>query len=234
MTTGANRRSTGQSIVRVDGSGTFAGTRSQASALADHGLLEVVERHVVAMQFQNGKYRLEDASSLISDATRELVSRWGCELAAYRVDEPHLPPVSICYVQHRRDRVGAVGTACRLGVREAVEHASFEAVMMYTTARHWTRRRPVAAPYRDLVATSLRFDSVVEELDSRLKGSSSAAYDWNRSPEWIAAVTEVFGAEPVLLDMTSFGTSGDAGVWRVSIEGAFSPAHCTRSPWPLG
>jgi ribosomal protein S12 methylthiotransferase accessory factor YcaO len=219
---------------RRDATGLCAGPTQSRSRVLLHGLLEVLERDAVTRFFDRGEGRLRRTDSgPLPEALVRVGRRWGGSFECFVAEGETLPPVAIV-VYSRPGGAGAIGSACRLQPGQAVAHAASEALMMYTTARHWTRRPVVAEPFRGVVWASRHINAVLDELSSAASDALHVAAPLTEA-ELPRAVAERFGADPCFCTLPPGGADlAGLGVWRVAVPGSRSPATVTRQPWPVG
>ncbi|MFF3313745.1 YcaO-like family protein [Streptomyces sp. NPDC002952] len=220
--------------VRRDGSGMCAGPEVSRADILIHGLLEVIERDAVTRLLGFGGGRVIRIPVQLPTGLTALADRWGGDFENFLCDTPGLPPVCITVFSTRRGDAGAVGSACRLNVNAASTHAATEALMMYTTARHWSRQAEVPPQYSGILWASRHMPEVREELRSccGFGGVPTAAL----TPKALMdAVVSRFGTEPKYLRYpVRAARFPGMGAWRVIVPGALSPAVITRQPWPIG
>lgn len=217
---------------RRDASGTCAGPISHRQAILTHGLLEIVERDAVARFFDHGDGDLYEVVTRPAAPLVTLAGRWGLALHMYGIWQPDLPPTAIALAS-RGTEAGAIGTAARLSLSGAVTAATCEALMMYTTARHWSRQSDLVTAYEGVVWASNNIMELRGELAAAAAASPVPAHQG--PPGLVAAVSAHFGARPTFIayPLRNVDVAG-VGAWRVSVAGATSPAVATRTPWPLG
>jgi hypothetical protein len=219
---------------RRDATGLCAGPRRAQARVRLHGLYEVLERDTVTRFFDRGEGRLRRPTAPLPEALAQVGRRWGGAFDCFVAEGDELPPVAIV-VYSRGGAAGAIGSACRLDPDEAIAHAASEALMMYTTARHWSRRDAVAEPVRGVVWASDNIASVLDELRDASTARSPLRSPRLTEADLPSAVSDRFGASPRACVLPSGGADlADLGVWRVAVPGASSPAMVTRQPWPVG
>lgn len=222
--------------VRHDATGTCAGLWARRDAAVEHGALEVIERHFTTTVFDDSCGRIRRWSFPTSGPAQGVASRWRVTLDTFLVtSSASAPAVALTVCLSPRKRSGAVGTAARLSSFAAVAAAQHEALMMYTTATHWSRQAgPVPPGYRDIVETSRHIADVTAELDQQAGGQQAEPTSINSS-QLHQFIDETFGGGATYVEMPLAGLRlPGLHAWRVFVRGARSPSHVERTPWPLG
>lgn len=217
---------------RPDATGTCAGPVGRRADVLEHGLLEVLERDAVTRLLDDGEGTLRETSAEVPVGLDRVGRRAGGTFELWVVDRPRMPPTSVALFSVG-DEAGAIGSACRLDEQAAGAHAAAEALMVFTTARHWARRDDVPASCAGVVWASTHIGELRDELRARVTTAAGAP----REPVGPAvdAAASWFGAEPRYCELPLAGAAlARRAVWRVSVPGARSPAQVGRSPWPLG
>jgi hypothetical protein len=222
--------------VRADATGLCAGPWQQRASVAMHGLLEALERDAVTGVLDEGDGIVRPAHVLPPPAYVTLARRWNGSIHLFTVDRCGLPPTALAVFVTEGAHAGAIGAACRVTESDACAHAIEEALMMFTTARHWTRQASVPDAYAGIVWASKHIAQLLDELRQPALRPSPPAGGPGPGPDQIAAaVRDHFQSEPLCAELPVPHASLDGtGVWWVSIPGARTPATATRSPWPFG
>ncbi len=222
-------------VSRRDATGMCAGPEQIRSRVLLHGLLEVLERDAVTRLFDRGEGILRSPVSTLPDELIRFADRWRGGFEIFVFDRWYHPPVAIVMFFTKRGDAGAIGTACRLSEYDACVHAATEAIMMFTTARHWARQPSVPPQYAGLVWASRSVAVLSQELWSHHVTKASHGDASVIEAHLPQIVADHFGSEPSFCKFpTKTSTLAGLGVWRVSVPNTLSPASVTRSPWPIG
>jgi len=215
-----------------DGVGIAAGFREQRSATIDRALREVLEREAMMLSWRVQRWPVRRLTGeLLPVQVRHWLNEQSLDVHLYDVGDPSLCSVVLALIVSHSNDQATVGGSCQENLSGAATKATLEAIMLRASAAALSRQMGAVAP-EDIV------DSFGHVVWAWQNGESVLAWyreqsqrrSLPRAPHrghtLLTSCTQVFGYEPVLVDLTDPRLrSSEYEVLRVLIPGAFKKEY---------